>query len=107
MTDGSALLMTMMYPSRRWASGASSAGSNLLDGGAHFYDTYRCADGKYVSIGPIEPQFYAEFLQKAGITDPDFCPPVGPRPLARAQGPPSPPTWPPLPAGRMVRTLCG
>jgi alpha-methylacyl-CoA racemase len=44
----------------------------LLDGGAHFYDTYRCADGKYVAIGAIEPQFYAELLQKIGIDDPEF-----------------------------------
>ena len=47
-------------------------GSNVLDGGAHFYDTYRCRDGKYIAIGPIEPQFYALFLEKTGITDPEF-----------------------------------
>jgi alpha-methylacyl-CoA racemase len=45
---------------------------NLLDGGAHFYDTYQCADGKWISIGSIEPQFYALLLEKTGITDPDF-----------------------------------
>ena len=72
MTDGSALLMTMMYTLKAMGQWGQTRGSNLLDGGAHFYDTYRCADGKYVSIGPIEPQFYALFLQKAGITDPDF-----------------------------------
>ena len=47
--------------------------SNLLDGGAHFYDTYRCADGKWISIGSIEPQFYALLLEKTGITDPQFA----------------------------------
>ncbi len=73
MTDGSALLMTMMYTLKAMGQWSQQRGSNLLDGGAHFYDTYRCADGKYVSIGPIEPQFYALFLQKAGITDPDFA----------------------------------
>ena len=73
MTDGSALLMTMMYTLKAMGQWSQQRGSNLLDGGAHFYDTYRCADGKYVSIGPIEPQFYAEFLQTAGITDPDFA----------------------------------
>ncbi len=72
MTDGSALLMTMMYTLKAMGQWGQTRGSNLLDGGAHFYDTYRCADGKYVSIGPIEPQFYALFLQKAGIDDPDF-----------------------------------
>jgi alpha-methylacyl-CoA racemase len=41
----------------------------MLDGGAHFYDTYECADGKYVAIGSIEPQFYALLLEKCGLTD--------------------------------------
>lgn len=72
MTDGSALLMTMMYTLKAMGNWTQQRGSNLLDGGAHFYDTYRCADGKYISIGPIEPQFYTLFLQKTGITDPDF-----------------------------------
>lgn len=72
MTDGSALLMTMMYTLKAMGQWTQQRGSNLLDGGAHFYDTYRCADGKHLSIGPIEPQFYALFLQKTGIADPDF-----------------------------------
>ena len=72
MTDGSALLMTMMYTLKAMGQWSAERGCNLLDGGAHFYDTYRCADGKYISIGPIEPQFYALFLEKTGITDPDF-----------------------------------
>jgi len=72
MTDGSALLMTMMYTLKAMGEWTQQRGSNLLDGGAHFYDTYRCRDGKYISIGPIEPQFYALFLAKTGLTDPDF-----------------------------------
>ncbi|HMV65165.1 MAG TPA: CaiB/BaiF CoA-transferase family protein [Rhodocyclaceae bacterium] len=72
MTDGSALLMTMMYTFKAMGQWTQARGSNLLDGGAPFYDTYRCADGKYLSIGPIEPPFYALFLEKAGLTDPDF-----------------------------------
>jgi alpha-methylacyl-CoA racemase len=72
MTDGSALMMTMMYTLKAMGQWSNQRGSNLLDGGAHFYDTYRCADGKYISIGPIEPQFYALFLHKTGIADPDF-----------------------------------
>ncbi|MBS0346858.1 MAG: CoA transferase [Proteobacteria bacterium] len=72
MTDGSALLMSMMYTLKAMGQWSQDRGTNLLDGGAPFYDTYRCADGKYISIGPIEPQFYALFLHKAGIDDPDF-----------------------------------
>ena len=45
---------------------------NLLDSGAHFYDTYETKDGKYIAIGAIEPQFYRELLQKTGITDSAF-----------------------------------
>jgi alpha-methylacyl-CoA racemase len=44
----------------------------MLDGAAHFYDTYETADGKYVSIGSIEPQFYALLLKHTGIDDPDY-----------------------------------
>ena len=46
-------------------------GTNLLDTGAHFYDVYRCADGEYVSIGAIEPQFYAELLRLTGLEGDD------------------------------------
>jgi len=46
--------------------------ANLLDGGAHFYDTYQCADDRWISIGSIEPQFYALLLEKTGISDPKF-----------------------------------
>jgi alpha-methylacyl-CoA racemase len=45
----------------------------MLDGGAHFYDTYQCADGEWISIGSIEPQFYALLLEKTGLSgDPAF-----------------------------------
>jgi alpha-methylacyl-CoA racemase len=72
MSDGAASLMAMFYGFK--ASGAWTEGrrSNLLDGGAHFYDTYQCSDGKWVSIGSIEPQFYALLLEKTGISDPAF-----------------------------------
>jgi alpha-methylacyl-CoA racemase len=72
MTDGSALLGALMYGLKASGRWSVTRGANLLDGGAHFYDTYRCADGKYVAIGAIEPQFYAELLQKIGIDDPEF-----------------------------------
>ena len=44
----------------------------MLDGGAHFYDTYECADGEYISIGSIEPQFYALLKEKAGLSEEEF-----------------------------------
>jgi alpha-methylacyl-CoA racemase len=72
MTDGAASLMAMFYGFKAMGIWTDTKGENLLDGGAHFYDTYETADGKWVSIGSIEPQFYALLLQKTGITDPDF-----------------------------------
>jgi len=73
MSDGAASLMAMFYGFKA-AGGWSDAGrrSNLLDGGAHFYDTYQCSDGRWISIGSIEPQFYALLLEKTGINDPAF-----------------------------------
>jgi len=72
MTDGAASLMSMFYG--MLASGAWREGreANLLDGGAHFYGTYQCKDGGWVSLGSIEPQFYALLLEKAGLDDPQF-----------------------------------
>lgn len=72
MTDGAALLSAMMYGFRADGSLSNQRGENLLDGGAHFYNTYACADGKYVSIGSIEPQFYAQLIELCGIDDPAF-----------------------------------
>lgn len=72
MTDGSALLSAMMYGLKAAGSWSNQRGENLLDGGAHFYDTYACADGKYVAIGSIEPQFYFLLMQLCGIDDPAF-----------------------------------
>jgi alpha-methylacyl-CoA racemase len=72
MTDGSASLMSMFYG--MLASGAWREGreANLLDGGAHFYGTYQCKDDRWVSLGSIEPQFYALLLEKAGLDDAQF-----------------------------------
>ena len=67
MTDGSALLMTMIHSFQAMGIWSDDRGSNMLDTGAHFYDTYECADGGYVSIGSIEPQFYAELLRLTGL----------------------------------------
>jgi alpha-methylacyl-CoA racemase len=68
MVDGSAVLMTMFWSLRNMGVFDENApGTNLLDSGAHFYDAYECSDGKYVSIGSIEPQFYAELLRLTGL----------------------------------------
>ncbi len=69
MTDGSALLAAPIFG--MFASGAwkPERGVNLLDTGAHFYDAYECSDGKWISIGSIEPQFYALLLEKTGLSD--------------------------------------
>ena len=73
MVDGTAQLMWMMQGFQQiGAWNAEERESNLLDGAAHFYDTYECADGKYVAIGAIEPQFYAELLSRADVSDPQF-----------------------------------
>jgi alpha-methylacyl-CoA racemase len=72
MTDGAALLMAMMYGVKAGGLWSNERGANLLDGGAPFYGTYACADGKYLAVGPIEPQFYRLFLEKAGIIDPEL-----------------------------------
>jgi len=68
MVDGAALLMSMLWTLRELGVfDEQHPGTNLLDTGAHFYDVYGCADGEYVSIGSIEPQFYAELLQRLGL----------------------------------------
>ncbi|MET0518951.1 MAG: CaiB/BaiF CoA-transferase family protein [Burkholderiaceae bacterium] len=72
MTDGAALLSTFMYGYKAAGQWSNERGTNMLDGGAHFYDSYACADGKYIAIGAIEPQFYAELCQRCGLDDPDF-----------------------------------
>ncbi|HWA92356.1 MAG TPA: CaiB/BaiF CoA-transferase family protein [Rhizomicrobium sp.] len=73
MTDGAASLMTMFYAMTASGFWKDERASNMLDGGAHFYDTYETKDGKYVSIGSIEPQFYKELMEKTGISDPAFA----------------------------------
>lgn len=67
MTDGSALLMAMFNSLHAMKMWSPKRGVNLLDSGAHFYDTYETSDGKYVSIGSIEPQFYALLMEKADL----------------------------------------
>ena len=72
MVDGAAVLMAMFWGMRGLAGRSGERGTNLLDSGAHFYDVYETSDGKYVSVGSIEPQFYAELLQRAGLQGEDL-----------------------------------
>jgi alpha-methylacyl-CoA racemase len=67
MVDGSAVLMAMMHGMRAMGFWTEERGTNIIDTGAHFYDVYETADGRYVSIGSIEPQFYAELLRLTGL----------------------------------------
>ncbi|MCB0963841.1 MAG: CoA transferase [Acidimicrobiales bacterium] len=67
MVDGAASLMSMTWSFKHMGIWNDERGTNMLDTGAHFYDTYECADGGYVSIGSIEPQFYAELLRLTGL----------------------------------------
>ena len=69
MTDGSALLMSMIYSFHGQGWWRDERGVNMLDTGAHFYDVYETKDGKFISLGPIEPQFYAKLLELTGLSD--------------------------------------
>jgi len=72
MTDGSAVLMSIFNSLHKMGLWKPERGINMLDSGAHYYDTYECKDGKFVSIGSIEPQFYALLMQKAELSSEDF-----------------------------------
>ena len=69
VVEGAALLLALEYGWRSAGLWNAEAGTNTGDSGAHFYDAYACADGKYISIGAIEPQFYALLREKCGLTD--------------------------------------
>jgi alpha-methylacyl-CoA racemase len=72
MSDGAASLMSMFYGKKASGEWRDARQANLLDGGGHFYDTYQCADGGWISLGSFEPQFYSLLLEKTGINDPQF-----------------------------------
>ena len=82
MVDGAASLMTMIYSFREMGIWHDERGTNMLDTGAHFYDVYETSDGRYVSIGSIEPQFYAELLRLTGLADAEL-----PRQMDRTEWP--------------------
>ncbi|MCC5871765.1 MAG: CoA transferase [Gammaproteobacteria bacterium] len=78
MVDGSASLMSMFFSFAAQGAFKPERGTNLLDGGAHFYDTYETSDGKHICIGSIEPQFYALLVEKAGLDREAFAPQMNP-----------------------------
>ena len=74
MVDGAASLMAMFHSMRALGLWNDERGTNLLDTGSHFYDVYECADERYISIGSIEPQFYAELMRLTELDgDDDFA----------------------------------
>ena len=72
MCDGAASLMTMFFDFTAAGRWSGERGRNFLDGGAHFYGVYQCACGHFISIGSIEPQFYALLRHHAGLSDQAF-----------------------------------
>ena len=79
MLDGAAVLMGPAYGRFHASEWRDARGINLLDGGAHFYSVYETADGKWVAMGAIEPQFYAEMIEKLELDAQDFAPQNDPR----------------------------
>ena len=79
MVDGAALLTAMVWGFRAMGRWGDDRGTNLLDTGAPFYDTYRCSDGLYVSVGALEPQFYAEFRRILDLQGPEWDRQMDPR----------------------------
>ena len=72
MTDGAASLMTMFYGMLAGGRWREERGTNAIDTGSHFYNVYETKDGKYVSIGSIEPKFYAELIERLGLSGEDL-----------------------------------
>jgi len=79
MVDGCAMLMGAFYGWLSAGTWKDERGANLLDTGTHFYDTYETADGKYISLGSIEPQFYKLLMSLAEIDDPEFKEQMNPK----------------------------
>lgn len=73
MVDGSSSLIAMYWALAERGRWSPRRGTNVTDGGAPFYDTYRCADGRYVAVGAVEPKFYAQLLDRLGL-DPAALP---------------------------------
>src|SRR5690554_6704393 len=69
MTEGVFSTMAMLYSAHAAGRWKDARESNIIDGGAHFYNNYECADGKWIAIGSIEPPFYRALLEKLGLAD--------------------------------------
>ena len=95
MVDGSALITSFIYGMRATGAWQDQRGTNLLDTGAPFYDTYATADGGYVAVGALEPQFYAALLAGLGLTDAGLLGPARLGPAGRCCGSDSLPRSPP------------
>ncbi len=71
MVDGSVSLMTMLYGRLGAGNWHDRRASNSIDGGAHFYNVYQCADGLWLAVGTVEPHFYANLLAALAVPDPE------------------------------------
>lgn len=69
MVDGASALMALIHSWRARGDWGEVREANLLDGGAPFYRAYQCADGKFLAVGPLEPQFFAELVHLAGLPE--------------------------------------
>ncbi len=72
MVDGVAVMMSIFHGMTAMGVWSEARGTNMLDSGAHWYDAYDTADGEAISIGPVEPQFYAELLSRMGLAAEEF-----------------------------------
>ncbi|XP_033634610.1 alpha-methylacyl-CoA racemase-like [Asterias rubens] len=74
MVQGSAYVSSFLWATHNLGLAGNERGTNLLDTGAHFYDTYKTSDGKYMAVGALEPQFYQQLLEGLGLSDSDLPP---------------------------------
>jgi alpha-methylacyl-CoA racemase len=72
ITDGVVSLLSLFHCLQGEGAWRDERAANMLDGGAHYYNTYECADGRFIAVGAIEPQFYAQLCEKAGWQAPGF-----------------------------------
>jgi alpha-methylacyl-CoA racemase len=82
MVDGASIMTTVFHGLRRSGQWSDERGTNVLDTGSHFYDVYETSDGKYVSVGAIEPKFYAELVKRINLANDDL-----PRQYERSEWP--------------------
>jgi len=70
MVDGVSMLSQIFWTMRSNGNWIEDRAANLVDGGAPFYDTYQCSDGRFVAVGALEPKFYAELCDRLGVSVP-------------------------------------